>query len=254
MRKCLTGGAQKAYATANQHGRRFEMRSSEEDPKWTAWQQKAPAIYEKIYYEPNSLVAHVNEAGHRLIERDFGASTHFGSVLEVGAGTGIHLDHVTHSFDRYVVTDISERMLDIAKKRHSDRANLVFEVADATALNYEDGSFDRLVSVYNLEHLPEPHRVLSEWKRVVKPGGDISIAIPAEGGIAWNLGRHLTTRRDFARHGLDLDYIISREHINACYRLHALIKHTFPNRRERWFPLMVPTPHINLVLAVNAKA
>jgi SAM-dependent methyltransferase len=228
------------------------MSFSAEDPKWVAWQQAAPAIYEKIYYQQNSLVAHVNGAGHRLIERDFGQSSRFDQVLEVGAGTGIHLDYVQHGFDRYVVTDISAKMLAKAEERHAGRANLAFQVADATALPFEDNSFDRLVSVYNLEHLPQPHRVLEEWKRVVRPGGDISIAVPTEGGIAWNLGRHLTTRRDFAKHGLDLDYIISREHINACYRLRALIQHTFPNRREQWFPLMVPTPHINLVLAVNA--
>lgn len=227
------------------------MKPSVEDPKWAAWLEAAPTIYEQIYYQQNSVVARVNASGHKLIELDFDQSTHFGQVIEVGAGTGIHLNYVRHSFDRYVVTDISPDMLRVAEERHKDKSNVAFQVADATSLPFDDGSFDRLISVYNLEHLPEPHRVLEEWKRIVRPGGDISIAIPTEGGIAWNLGRYLTTRRDFAKRGLDLDYIISREHINACYRLRAFIAHTFPQRRERWSPLHVPSPHVNLIFAMN---
>lgn len=88
--------------------------------------------------------------------------------------------------------------------------------------------------------------------RVVRPGGVISIAIPTEGGIAWNLGRFLTTRRSFAREGLNLDYIIAREHINACYRLMALMRHIFPELTEAWFPLGLPLADINLVVAVTA--
>ena len=128
-----------------------------------------------------------------------------------------------------------------------------FQTADATGLDFEDNSFDRLISVYNLEHLPEPHRVLEEWKRVVRPGGTVSIAIPAEGGIPWNLGRYLTTRRQFRKAGLDLDYIIAREHINACYRLVSLIRHAFEDIDEVWYPSRLPTPHLNLLYCCNAR-
>ena len=225
-----------------------------DDPMWLRWQEKAPEIYERIYYQSNPLVAAVNLSGHRLIEADYPATTHFSRVLEVGAGSGVHLDYVRHGFDEYLVTDISASFLDLARQRHAGDARPIrYAVADATRTGFEPQSFDRIISVYNLEHLPEPHRVLEHWRDLLRPGGVLSIAIPAEGGIPWNLGRFLTTRRSFAREGLDLDYIIAREHINACYRLVSLIAHYFPERQARWYPLRVPHPHLNLVYAVNCR-
>ncbi len=227
------------------------MTGKAEDSMWLDWQRKAPEIYDQIYYNSNPLVAAINRSGHWLVERFFNEKDHFSSVLEVGAGTGQHLAYVRHRFDRYLMTDINGALLAQAEKLNKGRPGVQFEVADATRLPYPDASFDRLVSFYNLEHLPNPHLVLKEWRRVVKPGGNVSIAIPADGGVAWRLGRWLTTRKSFARHGLDLDYIIAREHINPAYNLISLIRHYFNERRECWYPCRVPVLDINLVYACS---
>lgn len=225
-----------------------------EDPMWLRWQEKAPEIYERIYYQSNPLVAAINLSGHRLIEADYPETVHFSRVLEVGAGSGVHLEYVHHKFDEYIVSDISSDFLDRARQRHQrDSRTITYAKVDATSTGFAPRSFDRIISVYNLEHLPEPHRVLEHWRSLLKPGGVISVAIPAEGGIPWNLGRFLTTRRSFAREGLDLDYIIAREHINACYRLVSLIQHYFPECQQRWYPMRIPHPHFNLVYAVNCR-
>lgn len=231
----------------------MDLKSEQEDEMWIAWQEAAPRIYDKTYYSGNPLVARVNESGHRLAERMYDPSQYFSTVLEVGAGTGAHLPHVHHRFDRYVLTDISPDLLQIAAKRHEGRADLAFEVCDATRLKFADASFDRLISIYNLEHLPQPHLVLKEWRRVIKPGGVLTIAIPLDGGIAWRLGRYLSTRRSFAREGLDLDYIIAREHINPAYNLISLIRHYFGNRREWWYPFGVPLVDVNLVYCCSLR-
>lgn len=222
-----------------------------EDKMWLSWEEAAPRIYDDIYYKSNPIVAAVNKSGHWLVEKFFTEQDYFPSVLEVGAGTGHHLSYVRHRYDRYVMTDINQGLLDRARDAHAGKPKLSFEIADATKLPYEDASFDRLVSFYNLEHLPKPHEVLKEWKRVVKPGGNISIAIPAEGGVAWRLGRWMTTRRSFAKHGLDLDYIIAREHINSAYNLISLINYYFPKRKECWYPMRLPLLDINLVYACS---
>ena len=220
-----------------------------EDPMWVRWNQEAPELYNKIAYGNNGIVTGVNLVCHKLMEGQFSRDQVFDRVIEVGAGTGKHLEFVRHRFASYLMTDISERHLrQIAINSPSVR----IEVADAAFLPYENSSFDRLISVANLEHLPNPHLVLEEWRRVVRPGGTISISIPTEGGIAWNLGRYLTTRRYFRRMGLDLDYIIAREHINACYRLVSLIRHYFPSRREIWWPFGIPSVNINLIYSCNA--
>jgi phosphatidylethanolamine/phosphatidyl-N-methylethanolamine N-methyltransferase len=224
-----------------------------EDEMWLAWQKAAPYIYDKTYYTGNGLVARVNLSGHRLVEQPHGSSCHFSRVLEVGAGTGMHLQFVRHQFDEYVVSDLSPNLLNIARQRLGGREDVGFEIQDATQLTYPDASFDRLISIYNLEHLPRPHLVLKEWSRVVRRGGVLSIAIPLDGGVAWRLGRHLTTRRSFANEALDLDYIIAREHINPSYNLISLMRHYFPNRSEAWYPLRVPLVDFNLVYCCSIE-
>jgi len=218
-----------------------------EDEAWEQYQAMEAEIYDEVYYRGNTLVSYVNNAGHRLAEALVPSAHSFAKVLEVGAGTGVHFEFVKHRFGSYYLTDISEDRLRIARARHGGRLGLRFDIADATALKYDDDSFDRLISIYNLEHLPHPHRVLREWRRVVRPGGLISVAIPLDGGVAWRLGRHLTTRRAFARKGIDLGYVIAREHINPSYNLIALIRHYFPLVRERYFPFRIPMIDPNLV-------
>jgi ubiquinone/menaquinone biosynthesis C-methylase UbiE len=205
-----------------------------------------------MVYESNLVNTWVNRAGHRWVEKHYSEKTAFSRVLEVGAGSGEHLDHIKHQYDQYYLTDANSDLLGLAQKRHQKNEKVIFEQRDALDLPYDDSSFDRLISIYSLEHIVNPHLAIREWKRVFKPGGIITISIPTEGGIAWNLGRYLTTRRYFKKKGLDLDYLIAREHVNACYRLHAFIKFYFPRRNDNWFPLLIPTPHCNLVYSCNA--
>lgn len=54
--------------------------------------------------------------------------------------------------------------------------NLSFAVGDATALDFEDGSFDGAVTRFSLHHIPAPERVVAEMARVVRPGGIVVIA------------------------------------------------------------------------------
>lgn len=229
------------------------MKQETEDRMWQDWQRKAPEIYDQETYDCNPIVGAVNRSGHVLLEKPYGAEQHFSQVLEVGAGTGHHLDYVRHGYDRYVITDFSAGMLEKAKQAHSGKDNLDYAVEDATQLSFADNSFDRLISVYNLEHLPKPHAVLKEWQRVVKPDGVISIAIPTEGGVGWRFGRWLTTRRSFAKQDLNLDYIIAREHVNTAYNLISFIHYYFHDRKETWYPCRVPLLDINLIYACNVR-
>ncbi|MBF0143484.1 MAG: class I SAM-dependent methyltransferase [Magnetococcales bacterium] len=219
---------------------------------WLAWEEAEARIYDDLTRDGSRIVRWVHDSGHRLLESPFGRDVHFGRVLEVGAGTGQHLSFVRHRFDTYLMTDINADLLAQAGRKHEGTPGVRFEVRDATDLGYEEASFDRVISVYNLEHLPFPHRVIEGWRRLLRPGGTLSIAFPTEGGVAWRLGRHLTTRRSFTRWGLDLDYIIAREHINTCANLVSLVRHYFPDLRQTWFPLGIPLSDVNLIYCCHA--
>lgn len=230
---------------------RLECSGLAEDPMWLLWQSEISKRHE-LDYESNPVIAYVNRFAHRWIESSLSDEQGLESILEVGAGSGEHIEYVNHPFERYYVTDASSCALNAAQKQFGHDPRFIFEEQDAVHLKYPDNSFDRLISLYTLEHLNTPHVAIKEWMRVVRPGGVISIAIPTEGGIAWNLGRFLTTRRQFRRMGLDLDYIISREHINACYRLVHLIDFYLTRKTTCWFPAHIPWPDVNLIYGCNA--
>src|SRR5918992_182575 len=52
-------------------------------------------------------------------------------------------------------------------------------VREATALDgIADGSYDVVLSSHTLEHVANPLRALSEWKRVLATGGHLVLAVP----------------------------------------------------------------------------
>jgi phosphatidylethanolamine/phosphatidyl-N-methylethanolamine N-methyltransferase len=96
-------------------------------------------------------------------------------------------------------------------------------------LSYANNSFDSLIATHVLEHMYQPQLVLQEWRRVLKNGGVLSILIPTDPGMAWRLGRHFWPRKNVIAQGITYDYVMSREHVNSCNNLIALLRHYFPD-------------------------
>ena len=71
---------------------------------------------------------------------------------------------------RMTATDYSEKMLAVAR-RGIVPSNLIFERADVSNLQYDDESFDVVIIANALHVIPNPEKVLSEIKRVLKKDG-----------------------------------------------------------------------------------
>ena len=100
-----------------------------------------------------------------------------GRVLEVGVGTGISLPQYG-SHLRIFGTDISEAMLEKAKKRVSEFGLKNVEglaVMDAEKLEFPDDSFDVVMAQYVVTAVPNPEAALDEFARVLRPGGELII-------------------------------------------------------------------------------
>lgn len=210
--------------------------------------------YDSVNYNGRSLASRILGHSHKLAEKDFGPDAHFGTVLEVGAGHGEHLESVRHGFDRYIMTDLNSD--ELARRWDNDAARARgIEVASANARTleeYPEDFADRLIASHVLEHLPEPHAVLRQWSRVVKPGGTITVILPCDPGFAWRFGRNFGPRRQNHKAGNHAyDYWMAREHVNAIQNLWTFIDYYFPERRERWFPAMIPSYDLNLIFAAN---
>jgi len=189
------------------------------------------------------------QRGHRLLERTLPRNVPHARVLEVGAGTGHHVNHLDRPYQAYFMTDHDERMLGIAKSKFETAVasgRLRLERQDAARLTYPDSSFDRVIATHVLEHIPRPISALEEWHRIVRPGGVISILLPCDPGLLWRIGRTLGPRRTAERAGVAYDYLMAVEHVNAIFNLVAVIRYHFERIHEAWYPARIPSPDLNL--------
>ncbi|NHN87789.1 class I SAM-dependent methyltransferase [Acetobacter conturbans] len=96
-------------------------------------------------------------------------------VLEVGVGTGLALPHYTAG-KRITGIDLSSDMLARARERvrrdHLSNVDALLEM-DAEDTRFADGSFDIAVAMFVASVVPHPRKLLTELKRVVRPGGYI---------------------------------------------------------------------------------
>ncbi len=222
------------------------------EPQFEAYLRQFEENYEALNYSGN-LSSRVLAHSHVVLEKAFGREDHFAEVLEIGGGSGQHPPTVRHGFDRYLLTDGNQRMLDQAQQRVGSDPRFEFQVEDARTLSFADASFDRVIATHVLEHVANPHEVLREWTRVVKSGGMLSIELPCDPGLAWRFGRSLGVRGRAESAGLEYDYWMAREHINSIYNLVTFINYYYDDVRAKWWPLRVPFADVNLIYVANIR-
>ena len=114
-------------------------------------------------------------------------------VLEVGVGTGLALPH--YAADKRIVgIDLSAEMLALARARvHAQKLTGVESLheMDAEATGFPDHGFDIAVAMFVASVVPNPRALLTEMRRVVRPGGHILFVnhFAAERGPRWWLER-----------------------------------------------------------------
>jgi phosphatidylethanolamine/phosphatidyl-N-methylethanolamine N-methyltransferase len=99
-------------------------------------------------------------------------------ILEAGVGTGLSLGYYPPT--SFVCgVDLSEDMLKRARAkvlRRGLRHVRGLQVMDVCRLGYADASFDAVVAQFLITLVPDPEAALSEFLRVVRPGGEIVLA------------------------------------------------------------------------------
>lgn len=93
------------------------------------------------------------------------------NILDVGCGTGAHLElYQRYGCNLYGI-DLSPSMLEVARTRLGASARL--ELGDATNMPYEAHIFDLLISMLSLHEMSPQTRsgVIFEMKRVLKDDG-----------------------------------------------------------------------------------
>jgi len=97
-------------------------------------------------------------------------------VLDVGCGTGFIALRFAELGHAVTGIDLSPLMIDRAESK-AERAGLEidYRVGDASALDYEDETFDVVVARHVVWNLPNPELGVAEWLRVLRPGGRLLV-------------------------------------------------------------------------------
>jgi len=102
------------------------------------------------------------------------------SVLDIGTGTGTAAGLATGEGRRVTGLDAAPGMLEIARR---EVPGVEFLVADFTDLPLEAGSVNVVLAAHALLFADDRVATLREWRRVVAPGGRISLSVPGPGDV-----------------------------------------------------------------------
>lgn len=117
-------------------------------------------------------------------------------VLDVATGTGHVALQAARTFCDVTGIDYVPALIDVARRRaEAEGLPVDFQVADAEALPFADGSFDVVLSAIGVMFSADQHRAAGELVRVCRPGGRIGVAswTPAGfvGAMLKTVGKHV---------------------------------------------------------------
>lgn len=103
-----------------------------------------------------------------------------GDVLDIGSGDGVLAELVSSRATHFTCLDLSEAVIDAARKRLAHRPNVGFRVGDMHTLPFADACFDQVFMLHALSYSAQPARALAEAARVLRRGGRMVVATIAK--------------------------------------------------------------------------
>jgi SAM-dependent methyltransferase len=121
---------------------------------------------------------------HEAFDRELSSGlSQAGDVLDLGCGVGANLARIKDmqlSFDSYIGLDLSEAMLQHARKRYGDLPNVEFLQLDLMNDPLPEGPYDTIISTWVFELLPDPVLVAEKAWEVLKTGGRMVLLFEAK--------------------------------------------------------------------------
>jgi ubiquinone/menaquinone biosynthesis C-methylase UbiE len=152
-------------------------------------------------------------------------------VLEIGCGFGAFTRLVAARARHVTAIDLSPQMIEVARERSKSYSNLEFTLGDFLQLPLPAGSYDSLITIATLHHLPTGE-ALTKMKSLLRPGGVLVlhdlltdrtlvdqalnlVKVPINRALRfWQTGRlwpRREVRRAWAEHGRHETYLKAKD-------------------------------------------
>lgn len=216
------------------------------DKDWRIWEKTYLEFYQKN--QKQSIGKVVNDAGYNVLRK---INFRNKDILELGPGQINHFKYWNCIPKSYAIADIQKVFLDLndAFFKRNDINYSKHLIKSNFKLPFRDCSKDIIITFYQLEHLYPLKAYLDEYLRILKPNGILIGAIPSEGGLAWGIGRFLTTRRWFMNNTeINPDKIICWEHPNFADFILNTINKKISKKYISFWPFLIPSIDINLII------
>lgn len=123
-------------------------------------------------------------------------------VLEIGAGIGNLTEFLCPGRQRYVATDVNGEHLDFLRARLKQSSNLATTICEAS--DHRDfvafrKSFDTVICLNVLEHIPDDEATLANLLTALKPEGRAIILVPQGATAFGSLDEGLLHQRRYSR-------------------------------------------------------
>lgn len=97
------------------------------------------------------------------------------TAVDLGCGTGLVLESLRHRVRTLIGVDGSSRMLELARRRFAEDAEVSLRMGELDHLPLRDDEADFVCLNLVLHHLSHPATTIEETRRVLRPGGLVLI-------------------------------------------------------------------------------
>ena len=228
----------------------YGTKVDENDKDWIEWLK----IYNDFYTntQKKGVGSFVNNTGYKILKKiDLTNKT----ILEIGPGSMHHLNYLRGNPKKYIIADVDKFFLQ-KSKTELDNKNIKNEsiyISDRNSSDIagiEKNSIDVILTFYSLEHLYKLKDNLISYNQYLAEDGMIVGSVPCEGGLAWGLGRFLTSRRWWKKNtNIDPDKIICWEHPNFVSDIKFHLDNIFSLKKQSFFPFKIVNGDFNLLFS-----
>jgi len=160
------------------------------------------------------------------------AYRHFGSVLEIGYGSGVFMPHLGRQSDHLCGIDPHPRCREVTEVLNRFGVSAELVTGSATEMPYPDQSFDLVLAASAMEFIDDLPKACREIARVLRPEGVLAVVTPGESPLL-DLGLKILTgaspRKDFGNRRRSiiptlLEHFELRQRLDRPRCLHHLVR------------------------------